>query len=105
MSTESWAEYVRRVTRNMTQAAAAELAGVNQAAIGRWIRGTTETPRAESVIAFARALEQQPIQALVAAGFITEDEAPEVVHMRAPISDYSNEELMDELNRRIKPAG
>lgn len=53
MSSERWAEYVRRVTAHMTQSRAAELAGVNPAAVGRWIRGDTDAPRAESVVAFA----------------------------------------------------
>lgn len=84
----------------MTQAKAAELAGVNAAAIGRWIRGETDAPRAESVVAFARALGLPPVEALVAAGYLAPGEASHAIEVRNGISDYSDVELLDELKRR-----
>lgn len=101
MPTESWAQYVRRVTHTMTQTQAAEKAGITQTAIGRWVRGETDAPRAESVVAFARSLNLPPVEALIAAGFITDDEAGQVIHVRTPITDYSDEELTAELTRRL----
>lgn len=98
MSSETWAEYVRRVTAHLSQAKAAELAGVNAAAVSRWVRG--EAPRAESVVAFARALGVPPVEALVAAGYISSTEANHAIEVRTPISDYSDVELLDELRRR-----
>lgn len=100
MNSESWSEYVRRSTSHMTQAKAAELAGVNAAAIGRWIRGETDAPRAESVVAFARALGLPPVEALVAAGYLEPNEASHAIQIRNGISDYSDVELLDELRRR-----
>lgn len=105
MASESWAEYVRRVTSHMTQAKAAELAGVNPAAIGRWIRGETDAPRAESVVAFARALGIAPVEALVAAGFLQSNEASHAIEVRNAIADYSDVELLDELKRRATGRG
>lgn len=104
MSGESWAEYVRRITAHLTQSKAAELAGVNPAAIGRWIRGDTDAPRAESVVAFARALGLPPVEALVAAGYINAGETNHAIEVRTPISDYSDIELLDELKRRATGA-
>lgn len=104
MASETWAEYVRRVTAHITQAKAAELAGVNPAAIGRWIRGDTDAPRAESVVSFARALGRPPVEALVAAGYLQVGEASHSIEVRTPISDYTDIELLDELKRRATRA-
>lgn len=98
--TETWSEFVKRVTRDMTQTQAAYMAGVTQTAIGRWVRGDTEAPRAESVVAFARALGAQPVQALVAAGYITVDEAAATIESRQTIRDFGTDELLEELRRR-----
>lgn len=105
MASESWAEYVRRVTAHMTQAKAAEMAGVNSAAIGRWMRGEIEAPRAESVVSFARALGVPPVEALVAAGFLHTNEASHAIEVRTAITDYSDVELLDELKRRATGRG
>lgn len=70
MKQESWAEYVRRVTAGMSQNLVAEKTGVAQTNIGRWLRGDTGAPRAENVIGFARALGLEPLEALVAAGYL-----------------------------------
>lgn len=100
MSPETWSEYVRRVTARMTQSRAAMLAGVNPAAIGRWIRGDTDAPRAESVVAFARALDLSAVEALVAAGYLRADETSHHIEVRTGISEFSDLELIDELKRR-----
>jgi transcriptional regulator with XRE-family HTH domain len=101
MSHENWAEYVRRTTASMTQTEVAELTGVSQTGIGRWLRGETAAPRAESVVSFARALGQQPVQALVAAGYLTADEAAATIEVRRPLHSYHTDALLDELRRRV----
>lgn len=100
MSSESWAEYVRRVTAHLTQAQTGQKAGIHAAAIGRWLRGDTDAPRAESVVSFARALGLPPVEALVAAGYINANEATHAVTVRTTIADYSDVELLQELTRR-----
>jgi len=69
---ETWAEYVKRVTRSMSQNRVAELTGIAQTNVGRWLRG--EAPRSESAVQFARALGEDPLEALVAAGLLDTDE-------------------------------
>lgn len=100
MANDDWAGYVRRVTAGMTQVQASDTTGVAQTAISRWLRGGTDAPRAEYVVAFARALGQNPVEALIAAGYLTKQEAG-VPASRSPISDYSNDELLEELGRRV----
>jgi transcriptional regulator with XRE-family HTH domain len=95
---DSWARYVARVTGDMKQAEIAERTGVAQTNVGRWLRGDPGLPRAESVVAFARAFGQSPIEALVAAGYISLEES--AGRSRTPISEYSTDELFEELRHR-----
>jgi hypothetical protein len=65
------------------------------------MREDTNAPRAEYVVAFARGFNQNPIEALIVAGYITAEEAGAATVVRTPISDYSEVELVDELRRRV----
>jgi hypothetical protein len=98
MAVQSWSDYVRRVTGTLTQVQISEQDGLAQSNVGRWLRGERGIPRAESVIAFARAFGQPPLEAMVAAGYITEAEARQPA--RTPLSQYSTEEIFDELRSR-----
>ena len=98
--TESWAQYVRRATQGTTQAQLALVTGVAQTAIGRWLRGETEAPRAESVVGFARAIGKPPVEALVAAGYLTPSEAAQHIEVLNPLSDVATDDLLEELRRR-----
>lgn len=100
MNRESWAEYVRRVTRSMSQTEIAEKSGVAQTAVGRWLRGDTGAPRAESVVAFARAVGKPPIEALIAAGYLEPDEACGIASVQSSIRDFTTDELLNEVRRR-----
>jgi transcriptional regulator with XRE-family HTH domain len=77
----------------------AEKTGLAQSSVGAWLRGQPGVPRAESVIAFARAFRQSPIEALVAAGYLSTEEAG--MTQRTPLSQYSRDELFDELGTRF----
>jgi transcriptional regulator with XRE-family HTH domain len=98
MAMESWSAYVRRVTGGLKQAKIAERTGLAQTNVGRWLRGDPGVPKADSVIAFARAFGQPPIEALFAAGYLTEDES--AAKSRTSLVEYSDRELLDELRRR-----
>lgn len=95
---ETWPEYVRRVTRGMTQAQIADkMGGIAASNVGRWLRGDPGTPRADSVVALAKAFGQPPLEALIAAGYLTD---ADVSTKRTPLSAYTMAELIDELRRR-----
>lgn len=94
----SWSHYVRRITGAMTIAQISDKSGVAQSNVGRWLRGERGQPKPESVIAFARAFDQPVVEALVAAGYITAEDAASTA--RTPLSAYSMTELIDELRRR-----
>ena len=99
MAVDSWSAYVRRLSGTMNQTEVAEKVGMAQSNVGRWLRGERAVPRAESVIAFARAFNQPPVEALIAAGYLTPDEAASTA--RTPLSQYSRDELFDELRNRF----
>lgn len=99
MAVEPWSEYVRRVSAGHTQIQIAAKTGLAQTNVGRWLRGEPGVPRAESVIAFARAFHESPVEALVAAGYLTAEEAGRTE--RTPLNRYSRDELFDELRNRF----
>ena len=99
----NWAEYVDHAIAGVPQAHIAEKTGLAQSAISRWLRGDTDAPRAEYAVIFARALDRNPIEALIAAGYITAEEAGAKLDVKTPLSEYSNYELIRELARRNPP--
>lgn len=93
----TWAEYVERVTGGATQTAIAEKVGMSQSAIGRW---RTVTPKPEAVTAFARAYDRPVLEALVAAGYVSGDDAT-LTEIHTTARDLSDDELIAELQRRM----
>lgn len=96
---ETWPEYVRRIAGGMKQEQISEVTGISQTSISAWLRGAPTTPKAESVIAFARGFSQPAVEALAAAGYLDAVEAAATV--RTPLSEYSRSELLEELLRRF----
>ena len=101
MSQESWAEYVARVTRDLSQTQVGLVSGISQSTIGRWKRGGIDAPRVEVVVSFARTLGRNPIEALIAAGYVTAEEANASVSVQNPLRDFTNDQLFEELRRRL----
>lgn len=101
MNMDEWSGYVRRVSGGRNQLDIAAKTGLAQTNIGRWLRGESVVPKAESVVAFARAYGQSPLEALVAAGYITEEEAGiRPRKTKTPLKEYSEVELLEEMLRR-----
>lgn len=102
MTVDQWARYVRDHAENLNQLEIAAKTGIAQSNVGRWLRGEPGLPKAESVVALARAFNQPPIEALVAAGYITEAEAGvKARETRTPLTEYTDRELVAELSRRV----
>jgi hypothetical protein len=98
---DEWSAYVRRVVGTMNQIDIAARTGLAQTNVGRWLRGAPGQPRANSAVQFARAFDQSPLEALVAAGYLTAEEANATVIMRPGLSEYSPAELLAELSGRF----
>jgi len=69
--------------------------------VSRWLTGVTGQPKAQMVISFARGLNQRPIEALVAAGYLEPEEVKGAVEVMRSPSDMSNDELLTELADRL----
>lgn len=103
-SAETWAEFIDNglTRKSMNNAMLAAEVGVNRATVGNWRRGLVAAPKRDLVRAVAAALGTDPEDALVAAGILQPgDQAPGSVR---PISDYSGDELLDELRARLHDA-
>ena len=100
MRVQSWGQYVRRITGTMTIAQISDHSGVPQTNVGRWLRGENVQPKADSVIAFAKAFNQPVVEALVAAGYVERADVAGLA--RTPLAEYSQGELLDELRRRTR---
>jgi transcriptional regulator with XRE-family HTH domain len=97
---ETWPQYVRRISRSLKQEEISEMTGISQTTVSAWLRGAPAMPKAESVIIFAKAFGQPPVEALVAAGYL--DSADVASTVRTPLSEYSSTELFDELRARTQ---
>jgi transcriptional regulator with XRE-family HTH domain len=101
VSEMTWWRYVVTVTGEATQKDIASATGIDQSSISRWQRGTS-TPRAEAVVAFARAYERSPVEALVAAGYLSSSEIGmvELTTMTGDLGGASIESLASEIRAR-----
>ena len=95
----TWWEYVTRTAAGEEQAAIAKRAGVGQSMVSRW---QTSTPRPENVAAFARAYDRPVLEAFVAAGFLTPEEAGERPSAPPSLASLTDDELIEEVGRRMK---
>jgi transcriptional regulator with XRE-family HTH domain len=98
----SWWEYVVTVTGTAAQKDIAAATGIDQSSISRWQRGAN-TPRAEAVVALARAYGRSPVEALVAAGYLSSDElgVVELTTLTGDLRGASIDSLLSELRRRV----
>jgi transcriptional regulator with XRE-family HTH domain len=101
----TWWRYVMTVTGNATQKAIATATGIDQSSISRWQRGTN-TPSAEAVVAFARVYGRSPVEALVAADYLSSTElgVVELTTLTGDLTRVSIDSLLSELRRRVLAA-
>ena len=105
MPEATWWRYVATVTGNAAQKDIASATGIDQSSISRWQRGTN-TPRAEAVVALARTYGRSPVEALVAAGYLSSSElgVVELTTLTGDLSGASTDSLLGEVRRRMLAA-
>lgn len=98
----TWWKYVATVTGNAAQKDVAAATGIDQSSISRWQRGAN-TPRAEAVITLARTYGRSPVEALVAAGYLSSGElgVAELTTLTGDLSGASIDSLLAEIRRRL----
>lgn len=101
----AWWRYVVTVTGDASQKVIAETTGIDQSSISRWRRGSI-TPRAEAVVAFARAYSRSPVEGLVAAGYLSATDlgVVELTTLTGDLTGASIDALLSEIRRRVLAA-
>lgn len=90
--------WYRAVTQEDSVNAVAKRAGLVQTTLAAQVRKGELTP--QSVVAIARAYQSDPLSALVAVGFLTDEEVATYAH-RAALGDASDEDLAREVWLRM----
>ncbi|MBP1820063.1 helix-turn-helix transcriptional regulator [Mycobacterium sp. OAE908] len=105
MTQVTWWRYVMTVTGNAAQKEIATATGIDQSSISRWQRGTN-TPSAEAVVALARVYGRSPVEALVAAGYLSGSElgVVELTTLTGDLTGVSIDSLLSEVRRRVLAA-
>ena len=101
----TWWRYVQTVTGNAAQKEIATATGIDQSSISRWQRGTN-APSAEAAVALARVYGRSPVEALVAAGYLSSSElgVVELTTLTGDLTGVSIDSLLSELRRRVLAA-
>ena len=97
-----WWQYVTKAIRKDTYSSAAKRVGVDKSSFTRWKNGARPDPNL--VVKFARNYNRNVLEALVAAGFLTEEEADlrEVDTGGTTLKEATDAELTEELLLRLR---
>lgn len=99
---EGWWAYVDRITDGVPLKDVAEAAGIDPSGVSRWKSGKTKIPSIEKIVAFARKMGDSPLNAFVAVGYITQQEADaEIVEVGRSLDDFRDDALIDNLRERL----
>lgn len=99
----TWYDYVRHISGNATQKTIAEAADVDQTTVSRWKEGAF-SPSPGAVSALARNYGRNVLEAFVAAGFLTDEEAGTPPPPTVDLATVEGELLAAEVARRLTQA-
>jgi transcriptional regulator with XRE-family HTH domain len=99
----AWWMYVEQTAAGDSQARIAARIGLTGPSVGRWAKGALPDP--STAAEFARQYGRPVLEAFLAAGFLTPEEAGETPAQRHSIGTISNEELLAEIRARFTKAG
>lgn len=96
----SWYDYVKAVVPDVPKKEIAAASGVDSSTVSRWSSGLA--PKPEDVAAFTRAYKRPVLEAFVAAGFLTEEEAGVQPVARLDLSKVEVRRLLREVQERYE---
>lgn len=100
----SWREFVVATMGADQQQEAAAKASLNASTISRWLN-TGKPGEATNVAAFARAYGTSVLEAFVAAGFLSADEAKARPQRAPDFTQLTNDELLELVRARMREEG
>lgn len=92
---ETWWEYVGRISGNAPNQQIAVAAGCDPSQVSRWRKGSN--PDAARVVHFARHYNRPPVEALITAGYLNEDEAAGIAQLTMSAREKSSDSLASEI--------
>jgi transcriptional regulator with XRE-family HTH domain len=98
---DAWSRYVRALTRDEPQEAVGRRVGLNGSTINRWRNGSRPGKPAE-VAALAVAYDGNVLEAFVAAGYLTPEQAGIPPRSRPDWGAVTNEELLEQVAARLE---
>jgi DNA-binding transcriptional regulator YdaS (Cro superfamily) len=101
---DSWSSYVRNIARDEPQDVVGRKIGVNGSTINRWRNGSRPGKPAE-VAALAAVYGGNVLEAFVAAGFLTPEQAKVPPKARPDWDSVSDDELLEQVATRLAQAG
>lgn len=96
----TWWEYVQRHAEGAANAHIAAAVGITPSSVGRWSKGSIPDPA--QVTAFARAYNRPVLEAFIAAGFLTPEEAGEKPSAPPSLATLDDDDLIAEVRRRMQ---
>lgn len=97
---EDWPSYVRRITDNALPKDIAKTLNVNRSLVDRWLNKESR-PATENVVAFARTFHGNPVDALLAAGYLDAADIRGTVQIVQSLTAFSDDALIEELRARL----
>lgn len=97
----TWPDFLRSISQN--QSLIARAAAVSTGTVSRWMSGQVQ-PKAEQVIAVARAYGESPLVALYAAGYLRKEEVNSAYEMprMLQLKRFTDVELAREILARVE---
>ncbi len=96
----TWWAYVQRHSAGAPNAHIARAVGITPPSVGRWSKPGVGPDPAQAA-AFARAYGRPVLEAFIAAGFLTPDEAGEKPSAPPSLVSLDDDDLLDEVRRRM----
>ncbi len=93
--------YLNRLAGGLRGREVAERVGVSEATVSHWRHGR-RPPSPSDAVKVAKAFGRPPLEGLVAAGILTEDEAADPGVVRTGIGSFTSVEIAAELLRRAE---
>lgn len=95
----TWWAYVQRHAEGENNSVIARKVGLTPSSVGRWAKDTRPDPIPAA--AFARAYGRPVLEAFVAAGFLTPEEAKQRPSAAPSLASLTDDDLLNEVRRRM----